>query len=42
MALGVMMLFDVVSTLGDGVVVTLGHGATTLEVGASTVGGVIC
>jgi hypothetical protein len=40
MALGVVMLFDVVATLGGGVVVTLGIGATTLVVGASTVGGV--
>ena len=31
MALGVMMLLDVVATLGGGVVATLGHGATTLE-----------
>ncbi len=37
-----MMFFDVVATLGDGVVITLGHGATTLRVGASTVGGVVC
>jgi hypothetical protein len=42
MALGVVMLLDVVATLGGGVVVTLGHGATTLIVGASTVGGVVC
>jgi hypothetical protein len=42
MALGVMMLFDVVATLGVRVVATLGHGATTLGVGASTVGGVVC
>jgi hypothetical protein len=38
MALGVMMLLDVVASLGGGVVATLGHGATTLGVGASTVG----
>ncbi len=37
-----MMLLDVVVTLGGGLVATLGHGATTLRVGASTVGGVIC
>jgi hypothetical protein len=42
MALGVVMLFDVVATLDSGVVDTLGHGPTTLGVGASTVGGVIC
>jgi hypothetical protein len=35
MALGVVMLLDVVATLGGGVVTTLGHGATT-------VGGVVC
>jgi hypothetical protein len=40
MALGVTMLFDVVAILGGGVLVTLGLGATTLVVGASTVGGV--
>jgi hypothetical protein len=40
MALGVMMLFDIIATIGGGVVTTLGHGATTLTVGASTVGGV--
>jgi hypothetical protein len=34
------MLFDVVAPLGGGVVTTLGHGATTLGVGASTVVGV--
>jgi hypothetical protein len=39
MALGVVMLLDVVATLGGGVVATLGHGATTLRDGASTVGG---
>jgi hypothetical protein len=42
MALGVMMLLDVVATLGGGVVATLRHGATNLGVGASTVGGVAC
>jgi hypothetical protein len=41
MVLGVMMLFHVVATLGGGVVSTLGHMATTLRVGASTVGGVV-
>ncbi len=41
MALGVVMLLDVVATLGGGVVTTLAHGATTLVVGASTVGGVV-
>jgi hypothetical protein len=39
MALGVMMLLDVIASLGGGVVATLGCGATTLGVGASTVGG---
>jgi hypothetical protein len=39
MALGVVMLFDVVALLGGGLVTTLGHGATTLGVGASTVCG---
>jgi hypothetical protein len=34
------MLFDVVATLGGGVVTALGHGATTLADGSSTVGGV--
>ena len=38
MALGVMMLLDLVAALGGGVGATLGHGATTLGVGASTVG----
>jgi hypothetical protein len=38
MALGVLMLLDVVGALGGGVVATLGHGATTLGVGASTMG----
>jgi hypothetical protein len=42
MALGVVMLFDVVATFGGGVVTTLGHGATTLGFGASTFGGVLC
>ncbi len=41
MALGVVMLFDVVATLGGRVVATLGHGETTLVVGASTVDGVV-
>jgi hypothetical protein len=36
------MLVDVVAALGGGVVATLGHGATTLRVGASTVGGFVC
>ncbi len=36
------MLLDVVASLGDGVVGTLGHGATTLRVGAFTVGGSVC
>jgi hypothetical protein len=38
MALGVVMLFDVVATLSGGVVSSLGLGAATLVVGASTVG----
>ncbi len=38
MASGVMILLDVVAALGGGVVATLGHGATTLRVGVSTVG----
>jgi hypothetical protein len=42
MASGVVMLLDMVATLGGGVVATLGHGATTLRVGASTVGGFVC
>ncbi len=42
MASGVMMLLDVVTALCGGVVATLGHGATTLRVGASTVGGSVC
>jgi hypothetical protein len=42
MASDVMMLLDVVATLGGGVVATLRHGATTLGLGASsTVGGVV-
>ncbi len=36
-----MMLLDVVATLGGGVVATLGLGAATLIVGASTVSGVV-
>ncbi len=39
--IGIMTLFDVVATLGCGVVATLGHEAITLGVGASTVGGVV-
>jgi hypothetical protein len=42
MASGVLMLLNVVATLGGGVVATLRHGATTLGVGASTVGGFDC
>jgi hypothetical protein len=42
MALGVVILLDVVDALGGGVVATLGHGATTLGVGASTVRGFVC
>jgi hypothetical protein len=38
MALGVVMLLDVVVALGGGVGAPLGHGAATLGVGASTVG----
>ncbi len=41
MASGVVMLLDVVAALGGGVVATLRHGATTLGVGASTVGGFV-
>jgi hypothetical protein len=41
MALGAVMLLDVVAALGGGVVATLGHGATTLGVGTSTVGGFV-
>ncbi len=33
------MLFDMVAAVDGGVVATLGHGATTLGVGASTVCG---
>ena len=40
MALGVMILLDVVTTIGGGVVTTLGRGAITFADGASTVGGV--
>ncbi len=36
------MLLDLVAALGGGVVATLGHGATTLKVGASTVGEFVC
>ncbi len=36
------MLLDVVAALGGGVVAILEHGATTLRVGASTVGGSVC
>ncbi len=39
MASGVMMLLDVVAAIGAGVVASLGHDATPLAVGASTVGG---
>jgi hypothetical protein len=42
MALGVVMLFNVVGTLGGGVVATLGLGATTLLASESIVGGVAC
>jgi hypothetical protein len=42
MSWGVVMLLDVVMALGGGVVPTLRHGATTLRVGASTVGGFVC
>ena len=42
MALGIVMLLDVVAALGGGVVATLGHGATTHGVGAFTVGGFVC
>jgi hypothetical protein len=37
-----MMLLDVVAALGVGVGATLRHGATTLVVGASTVGVSVC
>ncbi len=42
MALSVVLLFNVAATLGGGVVTTLGHGSTTLVVGASIGGGVLC
>ena len=42
MALGVMLLFNVAATVSGGVVTTLGHGSTTLVVGASIGGGVLC
>jgi hypothetical protein len=42
LASGVVMLLDVVAAIGGGVVATLGHGATTFGVGASTVGGSVC
>jgi hypothetical protein len=42
MALGVMMLLDVVAARGGGGVATLENGATTLGVGASTVGVSVC
>jgi hypothetical protein len=42
MALGLVMFFDVVAGLGGGVVATLRHGATTIGVGASTVGVSVC
>jgi hypothetical protein len=42
MASGAVMLLDVIAAFGGGVVATLGHGATTLRVGTSTVGGFIC
>ncbi len=42
MASDVMRLLDVVATFGGGVVTILGHGATTLAISASTVGGVVC
>ncbi len=35
------MLLDLVATLSGGEVATLGHGATTFRVGASTVGGFV-
>jgi hypothetical protein len=41
MASGVVMLLDVVAALGGGVVAILLHGATTLRVGVSTVGGFV-
>jgi hypothetical protein len=36
------MLLDVAATFSGGVVTTLRHGATTLGVGASTGGRVVC
>ncbi len=42
MAPGVVTLLDEVSALGGGVGATLRHGATTLRVGASTVGVPVC
>ncbi len=42
MALGAVMMLDVVAALGGGVVATLGHGATTLGDGTPTVGGSVC
>ncbi len=42
MALGLVMMLDVVAGLGGGVVATLRHGATTLGVSASTVGVSVC
>jgi hypothetical protein len=41
MASSIVMVFNVVATLNGGVVATLGHGANTLGVGVSTVGGVV-
>ena len=41
MASGVVMLLDKVATFGGGVVATLGHVATALGVGASTVSGFV-
>ncbi len=42
MALGLVMLLDVVAGLVGGLVATLRHGATTLRVGAFTVGVSVC
>ncbi len=42
MALGLMMLLDVVAGLGGGAVAILRHCATALGVGASTVGVSVC
>jgi hypothetical protein len=42
MASGVMMVLDVVVAFSGGVVAPLGHGATTLGVGASNVGRYVC